>query len=625
MLKYKVRRDKQNSSIVKFQEIMAKQSQVKAKRKLLNPIFHLQTKNEDDKLLTKGLIKVVRRTGQLNLSGRGLATVPTRMFSMYDIEVEHEYDLSKTPDDPWWSFAPLVYLDLSSNTLQLIPSAIKMFEDLTVLNLQDNCLTELPVEIGNLTKLTKLNVCRNNIVELPNGLYKLTELKHLLIAHNKLEKLTDDLGDLVMLELLDLSYNNLTELPLGLGFLARLNELNVSYNKLIELPPEITGLRTLNKVDITNNNLKSLPDLRNMRKLQLLHAQHNDIEELPDFTGSENIQQLHLGNNFIKEITKDFCENMMHLKILDLKDNKIDILPDEIAMCQNLIRLDLTNNELESLPNTLSLLPHLQNLQVEGNKLKQIRSDIIKGGTSRIVKHLREKFDEESNSSEYQIKEIPLSFNVSIFPDKYVMRHSRALSLGMQNLSSIPDSVFEDAQKAEVNVVDLCKNKFSSVPEGLKLISNQITELNLSLNQLKVIPDFISECRKLQFLDVGKNLISDLPDTLSNLKWMREIVIANNKFQKIPECVYKMDGLEILQASDNQISDVNIDGLKNLKRLAVLTLSNNNISYVPPELGNLTQLRSLELTGNSFRQPRYAILEQGTYAILAYLRNRIPK
>ncbi|KAF5301199.1 hypothetical protein FQR65_LT08934 [Abscondita terminalis] len=603
---------------------MAKQSQVKSKRKL-NPIFHLQTKSEDDGHLTKGLIKVVRKTGQLNLSGRALATVPTQLFSMYDIEIEHNYDLSKSSEDPWWGFTPLVYLDFSSNTLQKIPPEIKMFEDLTVLNLQDNCLSELPVEIGNLTKLTKLNVCRNNIIQLPNEIYKLTELKHLLIAHNKLEKLTDDLGDLVMLENLDLSYNNLTGIPFGIGFLARLNDLNVSYNKLIELPLEITGLRALSKLDVTNNNLKSLPDFCNMRKLQLLHAQHNDIEELPDFTGCENIHQIHLGNNFVRKITKDFCENMTHLKILDLRDNKINSLPDEIAMCQNVIRLDLTNNELESLPNTLSLLPHLQNLQVEGNKLKQIRSDIIKSGTSRILKYLREKFDSETHSSEFQIKEVPSTVNVYSFPDKYVMSHSRTLSLGMQNLSAVPNNVFEDAKKAEVTVVDLCKNKFASVPEGLRIITNQITELNLSSNQLKEIPDFIEECVKLQFLDVSKNAIGDLPCNLSNLLWMREIVLSNNRFRKIPECVYGMQALEILQVSDNQLSDINIEGLKNLKRLATLSLSNNSINYVPPELGNLKQLRNLELMGNSFRQPRYAILEQGTESIMSYLRDRIPQ
>lgn len=60
---------------------MAKQSQVKSRRKLLNPVFHLQTKEEEDGVLSRGLIKIVRRTGQLNLSGRNLTagecTVPS--------------------------------------------------------------------------------------------------------------------------------------------------------------------------------------------------------------------------------------------------------------------------------------------------------------------------------------------------------------------------------------------------------------------------------------------------------------------------------------------------------------------------------------------------------------------
>lgn len=52
---------------------MAKQSQVKSRRKLLNPVFHQQTKKEEDSQLTRGMIKIVRRTGQLNLTGRNLA------------------------------------------------------------------------------------------------------------------------------------------------------------------------------------------------------------------------------------------------------------------------------------------------------------------------------------------------------------------------------------------------------------------------------------------------------------------------------------------------------------------------------------------------------------------------
>lgn len=40
----------------------------------LNPVFHKQSKIEDEGQLSLGLIKQARNSGSLNLSGRGLAT-----------------------------------------------------------------------------------------------------------------------------------------------------------------------------------------------------------------------------------------------------------------------------------------------------------------------------------------------------------------------------------------------------------------------------------------------------------------------------------------------------------------------------------------------------------------------
>lgn len=75
------------------------------------------------------------------------------------------------------------------------------------------------------------------------------------------------------------------------------------------------------------------------------------------------------------------------------------------------------------------------------------------------------------------------------------------------------------------------------------------------------------------------------------LQALRELVLSNNRFSTIPQCVFEMQGLEILLLGDNQITDICIDGLSRLKRLAILDLSNNNIGQVPPELGNMKQLR----------------------------------
>lgn len=75
-------------------------------------------------------------------------------------------------------------------------------------------------------------------------------------------------------------------------------------------------------------------------------------------------------------------------------------------------------------------------------------------------------------------------------------------------------------------------------------------------------------------------------------------ISTNNKFNKnfyrftdIPEAIYDVVSLESLIANDNVIATIDVSSLEKLKRLAILNLTNNNIAHVPPELGNLKNLR----------------------------------
>ncbi|XP_063822497.1 leucine-rich repeat-containing protein 40-like isoform X2 [Ostrinia nubilalis] len=195
-----------------------------------------------------------------------------------------------------------------------------------------------------------------------------------------------------------------------------------------------------------------------------------------------------------------------------------------------------------------------------------------------------------------------------------------------RSLTSVPDDVFKAAADAEVHIIDISKNKLTAVPMGVCHLKETLSQLIMSSNSIANIPPEICRCVHLQYLDVGKNCLAELPLEIANLKNLRELVISNNKFGKIPRCVYELENLEILLAAENQIEEINVssDALAKLKKLAVLDLSNNSIFTVPPELGNFTHLRSLELMGNCFRQPRHAILAKGTASVLSYLRDRIP-
>ncbi|XP_073949333.1 leucine-rich repeat-containing protein 40-like isoform X1 [Choristoneura fumiferana] len=582
--------------------------------------FELNQKT-DEGVLSKALISSAKRSGQLSLCNRGLGSVPENVWKIDELVLDEskEVDFGRAGQNNWWNSEPLKSLDLSSNAISYISRDVKFLQSLVTLKLHDNALTKIPAEIGELKCLSNLSLDRNKLTTLPIEFYHLTELRWLSISHNQLEKIQPDFGDLVMLTFLDLSHNKLTALPPGMGYLVRLVEFNLSHNQLQELPPDIVNLRDLKKLNISNNNLRSLPPLGELRKMEMLDANHNDIEMLPDFYGCTALKEIYLANNYIKEITEEFCEQMQHLNVLNIRDNKLEVLPENVSLLQKLKRLDLSNNSLNKLPRNLGLLTQLQSISMDGNKLSFVRQDVIRGGTDRMMKFLRDRITEEVVSE--------TRYTESAWPDKYTLKKSQALMVPGRELAAVPDHVFASAAEAEVHIVDISKNKLTEVPKGILQVRNTLSQLVLSSNSISSVPREISELTHLQYLDLGKNCLSDLPAELGTLKNMRELVISNNKFTHIPHCVYSLENLEILLAAENRISEVNVssDALARLRQLAVLDLTNNSIVSVPPELGNFEHLRSLELMGNVFRQPRHAILAKGTASILSYLRDRIPK
>ncbi|XP_034487091.1 leucine-rich repeat-containing protein 40 isoform X5 [Drosophila innubila] len=564
--------------------------------------------------------------------------LPERLYDINDADEDSKkanlQQLSLNEEDAWWNQMPINNLDLSSNALTHVSPKIENLLTLTVLQLHDNALVALPPEIGKLEKLVRLNLSHNKLDELPAELFSLPELRHLNISHNEFVELNPDISNLHMLEFLDAGNNNIKSLPGGIGFLVRLTALLLPNNHIVELPPDIVNMRSLQKLDLMKNDLIALPeDMGLLRKLECLYVQHNDIKELPSFEGNETLNELHASNNFIERVPKDLCSNLPHLKIFDLRDNKITQLPDEVCLLRNLNRLDVSNNSISVLPTTLSSLAHLISLQVDGNPIKTIRRDILQCGTARILKTLQERAqakDRETGGADAmscgnvgaagQSTDDMTAGSV----DKYKLRHTRTLAVNLEGLTNVPDHVFELAAAEQVHVVDFARNQLRALPNGLQHMSKLVTELVLSHNAISQVHPFISQFTRIAHLNLSNNLLTDLPLEFRVLNTLRELNVANNRFTFIPKALYELQGLEILVASENRIKALNVAGLEGMSRLNTLDLRNNDIESIPPILGNLTNITHLELIGNPFRQPRHQILIKGTDAIMSYLRDRIP-
>ncbi|XP_066298452.1 leucine-rich repeat-containing protein 40-like isoform X1 [Branchiostoma lanceolatum] len=598
------------------------------------------------------LLKQARKSGQLNLSNRGLEKVPDTVWRINLDVPEEAKNVTFDGEDRWWEQVDLTKLILASNKLSELSPDLNQLPALVVLDVHDNDLTSLPKEIGDLQHLQKLNASHNKLQSLPSELCHLNNLLYLHVDYNKLAELPNDLSTLAHIEDLDVSHNELPTLPPSIGYVSRLTKFNASNNQLANLPPEIGDLHNIRVLDLSNNQLEHLPtDVGRLGKLEQLYIKYNKLREFPNLKQCEQLKELHAGFNLIASLSADHLKLLPGLVLLDLRDNKLTSIPEEITHMQHLQRLELSNNDLSSLPFSLGLMSSLKSVNLDGNPLRTIRRDVIQRGTSELLKYLRTRIEEQQNggnthsrvtswpgalSTPTSRSSEPKSGDVApLTPDPepagpgstidtFTVHKTKSINYSNKNASSVPDDILETGRDMYVSDMNLSKNVLTTFPAGLVQLAATLTDLNLSFNKLAVLGAEIGQLSRLTTLDLRNNQLTALPTEVGNLQHLREVALSCNRFQQFPPVLYSLLKLENVFANDNHIAAIDVDGLLKLPQIATLDLQNNDIMQVPPQLGNVTSLRSLQLGGNPFRVPRPAILAKSTADLLEYLRGRIP-
>jgi Leucine-rich repeat (LRR) protein len=164
----------------------------------------------------------------------------------------------------------------------------------------------------------------------------------------------------------------------------------------------------------------------------------------------------------------------------------------------------------------------------------------------------------------------------------------------------IAEQKIEEACRTRVTELDLSyrlvatdSKKLAGKLESLGRLS-WLQSLNLSHNQLKVLPEPLGQLTELQSLDVSHNQLIDLPEWLSQLKQLHSLNLFANQLTALPEWVGQLTQLQSLDLAANRLKELP-EWLGGLARLQFLRLSNNQLMVLPEWLGQLTQLRSLNL------------------------------
>uniref|UniRef100_A0A8C3TQP9 Leucine rich repeat containing 40 n=1 Tax=Catharus ustulatus TaxID=91951 RepID=A0A8C3TQP9_CATUS len=537
---------------------------------------------EPEPAVPQGLLRLARRSGQLNLAGRGLTHVPEHVWRInLDTPEEAQQNLSFGAADRWWEQTDLTKLILASNKLQSLSEDVQLLPALTVLDdVSNNQLTAIPSSFALLVNVVRLSLAGNQLRELP------ADLSAMRNSHCWADE-----------------------------FLS--SPLSVYHWTLIS-----TGLRQL---DCTKNYLETVPPkLASMASLEQLYLRKNKLRSLPEFPSCKLLKELHAGENQIEMLNAENLKQLSSLCVLELRDNKIKAVPEEITLLQKLERLDLANNDISRLPYTLGNLPQLKFLALEGNPLRTIRRDLLQKGTQELLKYLRSKIQDEAPGPNEEPPVTAMTLPSQSKVNIHAITTLKLLEYSDKQAAEIPEAVFDAVGSNPVATVNFSKNQLREIPPRLVELKDSVCDVSLGFNKISSISSGLCLLQKLTHLDLRNNLLTALPEEMEALKRLHTINLAFNRFKVFPSVLYQLPALETILLSNNQVGSIDPVQLKGLDKLGTLDLQNNDLLQVPPELGNCESLRSLLLEGNPFRTPRAAVLAKGTAAVLEYLRSRIP-
>ncbi|XP_078605300.1 uncharacterized protein LOC144878523 [Branchiostoma floridae x Branchiostoma japonicum] len=492
-------------------------------------------------------------------------------------------------------------------------------QNLQALNVSNCSLTALPDSIGDFPSLTSLDLSKNQLKDLPYSISHLSALKVLNVSNCSLTALPDSIGDFPSLTSLDLSKNQLKDLPYSISHLSALKVLNVSNCSLTALPDSIGDFPSLTSLDLSQNQLKDLPDsISHLSTLEVLNVSNCSLTALPDSLGNlQLLTNLQISGNPLKALPSTILQ-MSALKVLDVSNCSLTALPDSIGDFHSLTSLDISRNCLKALPNSMSLLSTLEHLtlyecgcyQVEFLShltLKHVEVDLLQLISIRIncldelsaarttfcLKMVKNQWPTEVVSIlKGPVFEItPSAITIDSF--KTDLSHEN----DSQPLTSITISDFQNQDIPNLLFSILC--------------TQNLQALKVSNCSLTVLPDSIGDFPSLRSLDLSKNQLKDLPNSISHLSTLKVLNVSDCSLTALPESLGNLQSLTSMDISRNPLKTLPITIL-HIPTLKVLNVSNcihnvlialpDSIELFPQTKANRTQqisnLISLDVSNN---------------------------
>jgi Leucine-rich repeat (LRR) protein len=154
----------------------------------------------------------------------------------------------------------------------------------------------------------------------------------------------------------------------------------------------------------------------------------------------------------------------------------------------------------------------------------------------------------------------------------------------------------EAAKEQVAKRLDLSHNQLQLLPESIWSLTH-LESLKLQGQLLERLPDSIGNLTGLKKLDLAYNRLSSLPESIGRLDQLVELNLGSNRLESLPESIGGLTQLKTLEAAGNRLQSL-LDSIGNLIQLTHIALDGNQLRTLPESIGNLTKLKRILLRVN---------------------------
>lgn len=273
---------------------------------------------------------------------------------------------------------------------------------------------------------------------------------------------------------------------------------------------------------------------------------------------------------------------------------------------------------------------HLEVLEIEGSGFHRLTLPENLSELNQLqtltIRHFRQVKIPEVVTRLKQLKNLTLEYiHLDTIPSfLFQLKGLEQLNLSNNSLLTLTDAI---EQLQALRILDLSYNRLTNLPENIFTLSSLVS-CDLSNNQLVLVENILNPTKhwpNLVQLNLSSNNVYPLVDSLWQLAALNVLDLSDNFLTdvNIPSNCPASQLLHTLNLSDNHVIIDNIASVGNLKALRELSLNECNIAYLPSSFQQLRRLNRLSLVSNRFGDIPTVVSKMYQLKLLTMLKNPI--